>query len=128
MGTRAAGHLCMVEPAPVRGRSLAETPWKELSAKFGGITIERFRNVVSHPRPRKTRPKRGGRGGDKARGVFRPLQKVSTNPYFILQVFSHFFSLSAVGAQSRAEGGRARVLGKRPPRARTLSELGDRAT
>ena len=67
-------------------------------------------NVGSRPRARRTRPKRGGRGVTRpawlSRGGFRPLQKVSTNPYFIHTTFPPLFAFSALGVQGRAEGTR----------------------
>ena len=68
---------------------------RELSAKFGGITVGSFQNVVSRPRARRTRPKRGGRGGDKAHLAlprrFPTSAKSVDKPLFLYYKFSPIF-------------------------------------
>ena len=111
MDTRAAGHLwhlCMVESERsggcLSGRDAVE---ESLSAKFGGITIGSIINVRSRPPRPPNSAQAWWAGGDKAawlsRGGFRPLQKVSTNPYFIHTTFPPLFFYSPE-ARIRGQG------------------------
>ena len=115
MDTRAAGHLwhlCMVESERsggcLSGRDAVE---ESLSAKFGGITNRKYSQMwVLAPAPAELGPSVVGGGVTRSawlsRGGFRPLQKVSTNPYFIHTTFPPLFAFSALGVQGRAEGAR----------------------
>ena len=109
------GTFCTVETAPVRGRSVAQTPWKRTEREVCGF---------SPPRPPNSAQARW-EGGDKAHlGLprrFPTSAKSVDKPLFLYYKFSPLFSLSAVGAQSRAGGGRVRrALRVRRARVRRL--------
>ena len=106
MGTRAAGHLCMVEPArratgaPPSARVLPASKLAPRRREGGqnkrtlpGRCIERARLAL------------GGSSAALGDGsaLLTPLQKVSANPYFNHTTFLPLFAFSALGAQGRAE-------------------------
>ena len=105
------GTFCTVESersgGGLSGRDAVEESER---AKFGGNNRKYSKMWVLAPAPaelgalgdRVTKP--GGPGSPAA--VSGLCKKCRQTPIFILQVFSHFFSLSPVGAQSRAGGAR----------------------
>ena len=104
------GTFCTVESERSGGGLSGRDAVKSLSAKFGGITIESTKMWVLAPAPAELGPSVVGGGVTRpawlSRGGFRPLQKVSANPYFNHTTFPPLFAFSALGVQGRAEGAR----------------------